>query len=138
MYRGIGFARVLLFLLDPGSKSLRCRLGFGADAEALVRRGVSMPLERGRDIFGAALMQGADVCIEDLDSEKVKAYVPEWYRKAIRARGMVLLPIVSGKRTVGLIYADAETPAVLRFLPEELNLLKTLRNQALLAMRQRG
>jgi GAF domain-containing protein len=138
IYRGIGFTRVLLFLLDPGSNVLRCRFGFGADADALVRRGVSVPLAGARDVFSAALVQGADVCIEDVESEKVKAYVPDWYRKAIRARGMVLLPIVSSKRTVGLIYGDADSPEILRFRPEELNLLKTLRNQALLAMRQRG
>jgi len=43
---------------------------------------------------------------------------------------------VDRKRTVGLIYADSDTPATLHFSAEELGLLKTLRNQAVLAMRQ--
>ena len=40
--------------------------------------------------------------------------------------------------TVGLIYADSSSPATLHFSVEELGLLKTLRNQAVLAMRQSG
>jgi len=37
---------------------------------------------------------------------------------------------------VGLIYADSNSPATLHFSAEELGLLKTLRNQAVLALRQ--
>jgi len=38
------------------------------------------------------------------------------------------------KRVVALIYADADDPALLRYRPEELSLLRTLRNQAVLAL----
>jgi hypothetical protein len=54
----------------------------------------------------------------------------------IGAPGVVLLPIVDRKRTVGLIYADSNSPATLHLSGEELGLLKALRNQAVLAMRQ--
>jgi HD-like signal output (HDOD) protein len=136
MYRAIGFDRVLLFMLDARQQSLRCRFGFGADAEAIVHKGVSVPLDGARDLFYAASVMGADLCIQDVESDKVRPHVPAWYRKAIGARGMVLLPIVDRKRTVGLIYADSNSPATLHFSAEELGLLKTLRNQAVLAMRQ--
>ena len=136
MYRAIGFERVLLFTLDARQQALRCRFGFGADAEAIAHKGVSIPLEGARDLFYAAAVMGADLCIQDIESSKVRPHVPAWYRSAIGARGMVLLPIVDRKRTVGLIYADSSSPATLHFSAEELGLLKTLRNQALLAMRQ--
>jgi HD-like signal output (HDOD) protein len=136
MYRAIGFRRVLLFVLDPRAQVLRCRLGFGDDAETIIQGRVAAPLHGGRDLFYAAVVMGADLCIEDIESGKVRQHVPQWYREAIGARGIVLLPIVSRKRTLGLIYADSDEPAVLRFSAEELGLLKTLRNQALLAMRQ--
>lgn len=51
---------------------------------------------------------------------------------------MVLLPIVNRKQTVGLFYGDADATEVLRFSADELNLLKTLRNQAVLAIRQKS
>jgi eukaryotic-like serine/threonine-protein kinase len=136
MYRAIGFGRVLLFTRDARQQALRCRFGFGADAETIVHKAVSVPLDGTRDLFYAASVMGADLCIQDVESEKVRAHVPAWYRSAIGARGMVLLPIVDRKRTVGLIYADSDSPATLHFSAEELGLLKTLRNQALLAMRQ--
>jgi hypothetical protein len=136
MYRAIGFQRVLLFSLDQREQSLRCRFGFGTDADVITQKRVSVPLHGKRDLFYAAVVMGADLCIENLECEKIRAHVPQWYRSAIGARGIVLLPIVNRKRTLGLIYADSDSPAALRFTPEELSLLKTLRNQALLAMRQ--
>jgi len=138
MYQAIGFQRVLLFVLDGRMQVLRCRFGFGLDADRLVQAGVSAPLGGKRDLFYAAITMGADLCIEDLHSEKMRRHVPGWYRDAIGARGILLLPIVSQKRTLGLIYADSDSPENLRFSAEELGLLKTLRNQALLAMRALG
>jgi HD-like signal output (HDOD) protein len=135
MLRTVGFGRVLLFVLDARRDVLRCRFGFGNDADAIVQDGIAMPARASQDLFSAAVQMGADVCIENLDAERVRPHIPRWYRDAIRARGIVLLPIVHRKRTLGLIYADSNDPRVLRFTPEELGLLKTLRNQALLAMR---
>lgn len=52
------------------------------------------------------------------------------------SHGLILFPILVKGRAVALIYADAEDPALLRFAPEELSMLKTLRNQAVLAIKQ--
>lgn len=138
MYRAIGFTRVLLFVADPARQAMRCRFGFGEGADAIVKQGLLLPADGRRDVFYAAIGQGADLCLEDLDSEKLRAYVPAWYREAIGARGMVLLPVRVNNTTVGLIYADSDRCATLRFEPEELSLLKTLRNQAVLAIRQKS
>ncbi len=137
MYRGIGFSRVLLCVSDPRHSALRARFGFGHDVDAVVRRGFSIPISQERDVFYAAIHQGLDICIEDINADRIRRHVPEWYRAALRCRGMVLFPIMVGKRPVALIYADTDNPAVLKFKPEELNLLKTLRNQAVLAFRQK-
>jgi hypothetical protein len=137
MYRAMGFSRVLLFVAEPARQLLRCRYGFGTDADAIVQKGLSMPSSGARDVFYPAVVQGADLCLADLDAEKVRPYVPQWYRQALGAKGMVLLPVIVAKKTVGLIYADSEQPGALHFNPEELSLLKTLRNQAILAIRQK-
>jgi len=126
----------MLFTLDPREQALRCRFGFGADADLIVQKRIAVPLHGARDLFYAAVVMGADLCIDDLETEKIRPHVPPWYKAALGARGVVLLPIVNRKRTLGLIYADSETPSALRFSTDEFNLLKTMRNQALLAMRQ--
>ncbi len=138
MYRAIGFDRVLLFILDAPRQALRCRYGFGPGADAFVKQKLSLPLQGERDLFYAATVMGVDLCVTDLDAEKVRAHVPAWYRRDVGARGLVLLPIAQNKRTVGLIYGDSASAATLHFSAEELGLLKTLRNQAVLAMRQAG
>ncbi len=138
MYRAIGFTRVILCTLDPRSGSLRARLGFGADAEAIIKRGFAVPLAASKDVFYGAISKAADLCIEDRDSQKIRAYVPEWYRKAIDAHGFVLFPVVINKKAVALIYADGDEPSKMRFAEGELNLLKALRNQAILAIRQKS
>ncbi len=138
IYRGIGFQRVLLCVRDAKRDALRARLGFGEDAEAIIRAGFAVPLNGKRDIFYAAVTQHADICIQDLSDEKIRRHVPDWYREAIKARGMLLLPIALNGRAVGLVYADVAESAQLRLAPEEMSLLKTLRNQAVLAMRQAG
>ncbi len=138
IYRAMGFTRVMLFVAEAGKPSLRCRFGFGEGVDALVQQGLSLPTNGSRDIFYAAVTQGADLCLDDLDSAKVSTYVPAWYRTTIGAKGMVLLPVIINKKTVGLIYADADRPETLSFKTEELSLLKTLRNQAVLAIRQKS
>ena len=53
-------------------------------------------------------------------------------------RGLVLFPIRVSEKAIALIYCDAEEPSILQFSSEELNLLKTLRNQAVLAVKQKN
>jgi HD-like signal output (HDOD) protein len=138
MYRAIGFTRVMLCTRHPQSNSLRGRLGFGADAEQIIKRGFQVPLEVSKDVFYGAISKSADICIEDCDAERVRPYIPAWYRNAVNARGFVLFPVIVNKKPVALIYADHEEAGRLQFADGELNLLKTLRNQAILAIRQKS
>ena len=128
----------MLFRSDPRQNSLRARFGLGPGTEDLIRAGFSVPLSQGRDIFYAALGKGADVCVEDIDAANIREYVPPWYRSAISTRGLVLFPVRVGEKAIALIYCDAEEPSILQFSSEELNLLKTLRNQAVLAVKQKN
>ncbi len=134
LYRAIGYKRALLLVRDPARGSLRARHGFGEDADTLVRAGFAIPISTQRDVFFAAVSQGLDLCVEDRDAENIRHRVPSWYRDAIAARGLILFPVQVKKHLVALIYADADDPALLRYRPEELSLLRTLRNQAVLAL----
>ncbi len=138
MYRAIGFTRVMLCTRDPASNSLRARLGFGDQADAIIKRGFQVPLDSSKDVFFGAISKLADICIEDCESEKIRPYIPDWYRRSLTARGFVLFPVAINKKPVALIYADHVEAGRLRFADGELNLLKTLRNQAILAIRQKS
>jgi hypothetical protein len=97
-------------------------LGVLPIATALVA--VVITHERPKPLFWIASIIGAVLVI---------AFAME----VVKARGFVLFPIVVNKKPVALIYADANDPAVLRFSPEELSMLKTLRNQAVLVVKQK-
>ena len=136
MYRAMQFTRVLLCIRDPGANVLRGRFGFGLDVDQVLKRGFNIPLAPTRDAFYAAISQGADIYIEDVNAESIRNHIPEWYRKLVPARSLALFPIVLAQKPVGLFYADCDNAAAIRFGRDELNLLKTLRNQAVLAIRQ--
>ena len=135
MYRGMGFTRVLLCIRDPAANALRGRFGFGQDVDQIIKRGFSVPLTPARDAFYASISQGADVCIEDVNAEAIRDHIPAWYRKLVPARSLVLFPILINKKAVGLFYADSDNAKGIRFETSELSLLKTLRNQAVLAIK---
>jgi len=138
MFRAIGFTRVVLCTNDPRGNCLKGRFGFGRDVDDMIKRGFKIPLSVSRDVFYAAISKGADICIEDLHAEKIRAYVPDWYRGSVQASGFILFPVLVNKKPLALIYADSDDSAVLRLADNELNLLKTLRNQAILAIRQKS
>ncbi len=136
MYRGMGFTRVLLCVRDPAHNALRGRFGFGQEIDQLIKRGFNVSLAPTRDAFYAAISQGADIFIENIDGEKIREHIPGWYRKLVSARSLVLFPVMINKKPVGLFYADCDATRHLQLGSAELNLLKTLRNQAVLAIKQ--
>jgi serine/threonine protein kinase len=135
MYRGIGFTRVMMCIRDPQQNALKARLGFGQDIDRIIRLGFGVSLAGGKDVFTAALGRGADIFIENINADRIRDHVPDWYRKMIPAQAFALFPVVVNKKPVGLFYGDTDRPGWLKFSPEELNLLKTLRNQAVLAIK---
>ena len=62
--------------------------------------------------------------------------LPEWYRKGINAPTLLLLPRQIKRAPFGLIYADQAAKGRLQFDETELALLRTLRNQAVMAFKQ--
>ena len=136
MYRGAGFTRVLLCVRDPSSNTLKGRFGFGANIDEIIRKGFAIPLSGARDVFQAAITNGADILIEDTEAESIRAHVPDWFRKLIPAKSFALFPILINKKPIGMLYGDANAAGQLRIPADELALLKTLRNQAILAIRQ--
>lgn len=135
MYRGMGFRRVLLCIKDPRNRTMQGRFGFGPDASELARK-FTFSLEFKPDIFHAAMKNGVDILISDVDEPKIAPRIPEWFRKAVTARTFVIFPLNIKQNPVALIYADKERAGEIEISEKELSLLRTLRNQAVLAIKQ--
>jgi len=135
IYRAKGFRRVLLCIRDARNNRMVGRFGFGPDAPEVARR-FDFPLTGSADIFYAALLKNVDVLITDTDDSKIAASIPEWFRRGVGAGTFVILPLAIKGRAVAMIYADCERAGEIVIAERELSLMRTLRNQALLAIKQ--
>lgn len=136
MYRAMGFRRVLLALRDPKTGMMTGRFGLGPEVNDLVRQ-FRFPLaSQIHDVFMLATGRGLDISITDIDDPKIADKVPKWYRERIPAKTFVLFPLNMKGKPVALIYCDKDKAGSINIPEKELTLLKTLRNQALLAIKQ--
>jgi len=135
MYRAMGFRRVVLCIRDAKSGTMQGRFGFGPEANE-VAKAFRFPLTFSPDIFHAATSKGVDILISNINEAKIAERIPEWYRKAVPALSFVLFPLNIKGNPVALIYADRDDPGGITIPEKELSLLRTLRNQAILAIKQ--
>ena len=135
MYRAKGFKRVILCVRDARSNTMLGRFGFGPDALEMAKRfGFSLVFTP--DIFHAALSKGVDILISDTKDPKIVARIPGWYSKGINAGTFVIFPLCIKNNPVAMIYADSDCAGDIVIPEKELSLLRTLRNQAVLAIKQ--
>ncbi len=135
MYRAMGFQRVLLCLKDVKAGQMVGRFGFGTDTNEIAPR-FRFPLGSATDVFQLAMAKAVDIIITDIDDPKIAGRVPAWYRQLTSAKTFVLLPLNVKGNPVALIYCDKARGGSIVIPERELALLKTLRNQALLALKQ--
>jgi serine/threonine protein kinase len=135
VYRALDFSHVILCMCDARHNLLQGRFGFGAGAETLVRH-LCFKLDAAPDIFRAALDKGADVLIHDVDDPRLAARIPPWHRQRLSGKSFLLLPLRARHHTLGLIYADSEQANSIQLSDKETVLLRTLRNQTVLALMQ--
>ncbi|WP_348945415.1 HDOD domain-containing protein [Chitinibacter sp. FCG-7] len=136
MFRSVGFDRVLFCTRDLKKGTMVARFGFGKDLDAILPR-FNFPVSPLVDVFQLVLAKNADVFIEDVDAESIAQRIPTWYRTVSQSKTLVVFPVVIDKKPIGLFYADRMLAHSLQLPPDQLNLLKTLRNQAILAIRQK-
>ena len=134
MYRALGFRRVLFCLRDAAGQNLTGRFGLGEDATELAQR-FRIPLQDSGNLFTLVCQRGVDTLIRDASADNVVSRLPDWYRRQVHAPAFLLLPLQLKGTPLGLIYADKADAAAIALDEKELALLKTLRNQAVMALR---
>lgn len=137
MYRAMGFKRVLLCIRDARTNTMVGRFGFGPEVGDLVKK-FHFELSYTPDIFHVATSKGADILISDVNDDKIADRIPTWFRSSVQAQTFVLLPLTIKQKPVALIYAEKEFAGEIVISDKELSLLRTLRNQAVLAIKQAG
>lgn len=135
LYRARCFDNILICTIAANGKELVGRIGLGPNAERN-KTGFRIPLAFTPDVFHVAVSKNADLLIADTQADSIRARIPAWYAEKIGARSFLLLPITLNGRTVAVLYADKRDSS-LQLTPQTLGLIKALRNQITLALRQK-
>lgn len=136
MFRAMQFRQIVFCMRDPKQDALTGRFGLGPGVERIVKS-FRIPLHPAHtDLFSAVCAKGSDTMIADAGEERVASRLPDWYRQTVHAPTFLLLPLMLKGSPFGLIYADMGVPGELQLGEKELALLRTLRNQAVMAFRQ--
>jgi len=136
MYRALEFDRIIFCMRDPKTEMMSGRFGLGQGVEAHVK-GFKTHLKAATpDLFGVVCLKGADTMITDATEPRIVQRLPAWYAKSLNAPTFLLLPLQIKNAPFGLIYADKVQHGSLELDEKELALLRTLRNQAVMAFKQ--
>ncbi len=136
MFRAMGFDRIIFCMRDPKIESVTGRFGLGEGVEKLVPVFKSHLKAATPDLFAVVCLKGIDTLISDAAESRILQRLPPWYLKSINAPTFLLLPLQIKGAPFGLIYADKTTHGSLELDEKELALLRTLRNQAVMAFKQ--
>jgi HD-like signal output (HDOD) protein len=136
IYRGLGFRRAIICIRDNKINAMVARMGLGARVDEVIPH-FRFKIAYEPDVFHLAIEKGVDIVIEDLGAESIANKIPAWYRDLVDAQSFILLPVVVNKKTIGLFYADMQVANSLKLSEQQLSLLRTLRNQAVLAIKQK-
>ena len=135
MFRALAFRRIVFCLRDPKTNALTGRFGLGDNAAA-VAQAFCVSLNPTSDLFTAICLKGVDTLISDTSAGTVGARLPQWYRKEVNAPCFLMLPLQIKGATFALIYADKAQAGGMALGEKELSLLRTLRNQGVMAFKQ--
>ena len=139
MLRALGFRRIIFCLRDPKTETLTGRFGLGEGVEtAAPHFKVRLKPSPGHppDLFSAVCIKGADTLISDATAGSIASRLPGWYVQSVNAPAFLLLPLLMKGSPFALIYADKAQPGAIELGEKELSLLRTLRNQAVMAFKQ--
>jgi hypothetical protein len=137
IYRAYGDSRVALCLRDNRSNCIKARFGYGEDIEGFIEH-FAIPLNGQPGVFHAAFKNNVDIRIENTEDEKIRNKIPAWYHRKIAAGSFTIFPIVIKETAIALIYIDNPGGESIEITENQLSLLKTLRNQAILALKSRS
>lgn len=135
MFRALGARRMVFCLRESRTDLLTGRFGLGEGSDAAVHA-LRVPLKAPGDLFAAVCARGADTLIADATEPRMQARLPDWYRQSLNGASFLLLPLQIKRQTFALIYADHDQPGAFQVDDRVLGLLRTLRNQAVMAFRQ--
>lgn len=141
IYRGMqlsGEAKALFLLKDKKLPVMNVRFGFGSGIEEL-KQWFNVHLGDSRDIFNLAVLKQSDLVIGDIGPQEIRKLLPEWFKnRTVNNVFIVLLPIIVNSKPIGMFYIEGDSEGFGKISGSHLNYLKILRDQSVMAIRQKN
>ena len=134
IYRAFSGSRVVLCLKDKNNNCISARFGYGENIEQVIDK-FSIPMAYQADVFHIAFKNNQDIRIENTQEDNIKNRIPDWYHRDIGASSFTIFPININHSPIALIYIDSSQDNPISVGDSQLGLIKTLRNQAVLAIK---
>jgi eukaryotic-like serine/threonine-protein kinase len=134
IYRALPGSRVILGLRDKVSNCIVGKFGYGDKVDELIEH-FRIPLAYQADVFHVAFKNNVDIKIDNTLDEKIRNKIPDWYHRKIGSSFFILFPIVIKHSPIAVLYIDSTENRDINISDDQLSLLKTLRNQAILAIK---
>ena len=136
LHRAFQFQRVVLCAKDAETQVYSIRSTSGR-LPLIAEHAFGFKEMASHDLFNAAVLQGADIYIRDATDPRVHKSLPAWFKAVCAdARSFLLLPLATGGGSLGFLYADHARSNVQRMACDEVQLIKTLKQQVSIALRQ--
>ena len=135
LYRGLDYNRVLVCLKNTAKNIYETRAALGENQARLMAE-FRFPCTTGTDLFRVALSKNVDVQISNSKEPGIWSRLPPWHHALLPdTRSFLLLPLVLNGKILGLLYCDRDRVDEHPIAKEELDLVKVLQNQVLLAVK---
>lgn len=144
IWRGLDCRRIIFCLRDAKANELVGRMGLGEGADGLKASfHISLNVQAGQqpDLFAAVCQRNVDTLIADASVPSVVRLLPGWFQTHVKAPTFLVLPLWMKRPNqpdviLGMIYADRAESGSLVLDERTLSLLRTLRNQVIMAFKQ--
>ncbi|MEX8519490.1 MAG: HDOD domain-containing protein [Leptothrix sp. (in: b-proteobacteria)] len=142
MHSALQLRRVVICLREEPSGVLQGSMGLGEQGATLAPR-FRIPTREVSDLFGMLCLKAADTLISDSSDALIARHLPSWFHEQVQAPTFVVLPMTQSRtghapHVLGMLYGDCAHAGGLLIDERQLSLLKTLRNQLVMALRLRG
>jgi HD-like signal output (HDOD) protein len=130
LQNALNFESCVLFLIHRSSKQFLSAAGTGPMLRETRDGFVLKPNDR--NVFTVALVRGEDVVIENPNDDAVRAFIPEWLRRAGKGQPLMLLPIKDENGPFALVCATSTTLSAFHLVQKMAPDLKRIRSQVAL------
>ena len=121
--------RAMLWVAGRDGEALQLQRALGQPLAAETLRLWRVNPKRGNDLFSQLCLHGHDSFIQDARRPDIAAHLPRAFVHGVGARSFLVLPLVRGQRTLGMLYLDRPDDDPFTLDGDQMGLVRTVRDQ---------